>query len=413
MNVADSDTLAELLSMRGYSAASDAGSADLVVVNTCSVREHAEKRAKARIAHYAGRKAAGAALWVVGCMAERMGDSLRSEIRGVDQVIGATRIEHLSHDLDRYLGELASQSDTAVSAAPGVSMFLPIMRGCDNYCAYCVVPYVRGREHSIAKSVLLDKARRMARQGVKEITLLGQNVNSYRDGDTDFAALLRLMHDVEGIVRIRFTTSHPKDCSEKLVRTVAELPKLCSHFHLPIQSGSSRILERMNRTYTCDDYLRRVDTIRSLVADVDITTDIMVGFPAETDDDFRQTLSLVDLVRFTSAFMFAYSERDGTAAASMDGQVPQQEKKRRLEELITLQTAITKECYASMVGRTVDVLFTERQKRRDRAWMGQDAGCKRVLVRCEESLAGTILPMKIARSTGMTLIGERPAQCDS
>jgi tRNA-2-methylthio-N6-dimethylallyladenosine synthase len=409
MNVADSDLLAGLLAARGFARVERAEEADLVIVNTCSVREHAEKRARARIAEYAGAKARAArprALWVVGCMAERLGDTLKQTIPGVDRVIGATRVEHLAHDIDGYLAGVTEAGD-AGSGGGAVTAFLPVMRGCDNFCAYCIVPYVRGREHSVTAAVLVNQAKGMVDRGVREITLLGQNVNSYRDGGTDFADLLRRLHDIEGLARIRFTTSHPKDCGEKLIRTVAELPKACGHIHLPVQAGSTSVLTRMNRKYTREEYLRVVDRIREYMPEADLTTDIMVGFPGETDREYGETLSLVERVRFTTAFMFAYSEREGTKAATMEGQVPRRIRKERLERLIDIQTAITREWYESMVGRTVSVLFTQRQQRRDRAWMGQDYGCKRVLLACREELAGTILDVRVARSTGMTLICER------
>jgi len=413
MNAADSDCLADALAARGYTAAESPAGADLLIVNTCSVRAHAETRAKARIAEYARKKASAGRpqmLWVIGCMAERLGESLRAEIPGIDRVIGAQQLEYISQELDSMLdGQAPAHSREESPAAAPVSAFLPIMRGCDNYCSYCVVPYVRGREHSIPAHALCRQAQDLARRGAREITLLGQNVNSYRDNAVDFADLLRALHAIDGIERIRFTTSHPKDCSEKLIRTVAELPKLCKHFHLPVQSGSTRILQAMNRNYSRESYLRLIDAIRTAVPDADITTDVMVGFPGETDDDFAQTMSLFERVRFTTAFMFAYSAREETAAARLADRVPEHVKKQRLERIIALETAITKEIYAGMVGSTAHVLITGRQNRRGTAWVGQDNGCKRVLMRCGGEPAGTILPVKVVRSTGMTLIAERTA----
>jgi len=410
MNVADSDMLAELLSARGYTQTSDSDSADLLIVNTCSVRARAEQRAKARISEYAAHKknkGLNQAIWVVGCMAERMGERLAQQISGVDKVIGATRIEHISHDIDSFLGQVATINKGSDSASYGVSTFLPVMRGCDNYCSYCIVPYVRGREHSLPVDVLVDKVRRLASCGVKEITLLGQNVNSYHDGECDFSQLLRKLHDIDGIERFRFTTSHPKDCSDALIKTVANLPRLCSHFHLPVQSGSTRILGLMNRKYNRQDFLRLIDKIRRAIPGADITTDVMVGFPGETEEDYEQTLSLFEDVRFTAAFMFAYSTREQTAAAKLPGQIPAPAKKQRLQTLIALQTEITKEIYAQMVGKTVEALFTMKQEKHDGAWLGQDYGCKRVVLNCPDTLAGMILSVKIIGSSGMTLIAER------
>jgi tRNA-2-methylthio-N6-dimethylallyladenosine synthase len=410
MNVADSDLLASSLALRGYEKTGDSAAADLIVVNTCSVRHHAETRALAHIAQHAAHKRKGRGrqtLWVIGCMAERMGDALLKRIKGIDRVIGARNFETFLLDLDTFLGPTFSGVMRATPPAAAVSRFVPIMRGCDNFCAYCVVPQVRGPEISVPAATIEETVRSYVDKGVREVVLLGQNVNSYRDGARDFVGLLRLLHNIPGLCRIRFTTSHPKDCSNALIDTVAELPKLCKHLHLPVQSGSSRVLDRMNRRYSREDYLQRIDAIKRRLPDADITTDAMVGFPSESEQDFQDTLSLFRQVRFTTAFMFIYSKRDNTAAAGIVDDVNVMEKKRRLKELIDCQTSITRSLYQDTVGTTLPVLFTDRQDSRDRLWMGQDNGCKRALVACNESLAGMILPIRVVRSSGMTLIGER------
>jgi tRNA-2-methylthio-N6-dimethylallyladenosine synthase len=408
MNVADADSLAAALAARGFTKADNATAADLVVVNTCSVRERAEKRALARIAELSAHKKRGGKhrlLWVTGCMAQRMGDALRRDFPAIDLVVSARDFERFVLDLDSALG--AAHGGHAVAATPsGVSRFVAVMRGCDNHCAYCVVPQVRGPESSVPACAVEETVRALVDKGVCEVTLLGQNVNSYRDGDVDFPGLLRRLHAMDGLTRIRFTTSHPKDCSEGLVRTMAELPKLCKHVHLPVQSGSTRVLSRMNRGYTAKGYLDTIDMIRTCVPQVDITTDVMVGFPGESVEDYQETLSLFTTVRFTTAFMFAYSRRDNTAAAAMPDSVDPREKQERLARLITLQTAITGEIYSAMVGRQLSVLITGRQDSKDGLWMGQDMGCKKVLAACKDCGAGTILPLRVARSTGKTLIGE-------
>lgn len=416
MNVADSEMLADLLAQEGYHLRDTAEGADLVVVNTCSVRAHAEDRARARIIDFANAKRKrnpGQQLWVMGCMAQRLGRKLQEEIPGVDRVIGATAVE----SLHRHIGEYLARRDAARAYTPeasGTSGFVPVMRGCDNYCAYCIVPYVRGREHSLESPEVVQTVRSLVERGVKEVTLLGQNVNSYRDSQgCDFPNLLRRLHEIDGLLRIRFTTSHPKDCGRRLIEVFAELPKLCKHFHLPVQSGSTRILRAMNRGYTRDDYLRIIERIRAAVPHADITTDVMTGFPGESDSDFEQTLSLFRHVRFTTAFMFAFSPRTGTAAASMPDQIPAQAAKERLNTLIALQTDITKETHDAMVGKTVRALITGRQDKRDRQWMGRDHGCKRVLVACSDDLSGTILDLNVTGSSGMTLLCERAQPCDS
>ena len=409
MNVADSDMLAHLLAARGYARAQRARDADLIVVNTCSVREHAEKRAKTRLDEYAKAKRSSQTLWAVGCMAQRLGDTLKQEIEGIDRVIGAKSIEHIAHDIDSILADMATSvvesGEQAVSSAP-VSVFLPVIRGCDNYCAYCIVPYVRGNEHSIPAQTVCDRATGLVARGAKEITLLGQNVNSYHDGVVEFPDLLRKLHEIEGLERIRFITSHPKDLSNGLIAAIAQLPKVCNHIHLPVQSGSTRILEAMNRKYSREDYLRLIDKIRDRMPEADITTDVMVGFPGETEADHRDTLALFEQVRFTAAFTFLYSPREGTAAARLPHQVPEDVKRERLNELIAMQTEITRGYYNSMVGRIVEVLFARKQERKSRAWTGRDYGAKRVLLSCDNDPAGTILRVKVRESSGMTLIAE-------
>ncbi len=407
MNVADSNLLEDLFYQRGFESVGTPEEADLIIVNTCSVRERAELRAKTRLAEYCANKKRHQRLWVVGCMAERMGDSLKKEISGVDLVIGAVSLEYISKDIDRYLENPVGYNERKSKVREDVSALLPVMRGCDNYCTYCIVPFVRGREHSRPAKEIRLQAEKMVERGAREITLLGQNVNSYRDNTIDFADLIAVLHDIEELKRIRFTTSHPKDISDKLINMIADLPKVCKHIHLPVQSGSSSVLKRMNRKYTREHYLERIDVIKKLIPNIDITTDVMVGFPQETESDFQETLSLFRQVKFTSAFMFAFSPRPGTKAAAMPGQVPVAVKMERLNTLIQLQTYITKKKYSKMIGKKVEVLFTIRQDRKSRAWMGQDYGCKRVLLSCKSDLAGMILNTKIVRSTGMTLIAER------
>jgi tRNA-2-methylthio-N6-dimethylallyladenosine synthase len=424
MNAADSDAVRALLSGRGFELCGSPADSDLIVVNTCSVREAAERRAKSRIAEFAGGKKAraGQRLWVIGCMAERLGDKLKEEIPGVDLGAGAKQMERSGEAVEAhfpkggaYVGINANggcdvsgveRLSPPLFSKAAVTGFVPVMRGCDNYCAYCVVPYVRGNERSVPYEAIESTVKEKVGSGVKEITFLGQNVNSYNHGGIDFPELLSRMAGISGLERIRFTTSHPKDCTERLVGVVASSQKFASHIHLPVQAGSDRILALMNRKYTAESYRSLLDMIRTRLPRADITSDIMVGFPTESDAEFRETLELVRCARFTTAFMFAYSPRAGTAAASMEEGISKAEKMARLSELIALQTGITREIYDKTVGEELEVLVTERQQKRDLAWMGQDAGCKRVLISCEGLAAGTILKVKAVRSSGMTLIAE-------
>lgn len=411
MNVADSDELANALAQQGYATTTNPDNAHLVIINTCSVRERAEMRARARIRELANRKRKHGLdqdLWVIGCMAQRLGDTLQADIPGINRVIGAREIETLQEHVEQFLRRKENGLTHSRTAASPTA-FVPVMRGCDNYCTYCIVPYVRGHEYSISVSAIEETVRKLIDTGVKEVTLLGQNVNSYRDpaGCGAFPALLEKLCTVDGLERIRFTTSHPKDCSPELISALASLPKLCSHLHLPIQSGSNRILDAMNRRYTREHYLGLVESLRGAIPDIDLTTDVMVGFPGEEPADFELTLSLFEQVRFTNAFMFAYSPRPGTRSADMPNAVDTAESKRRLARLIELQTEVTREAYQSMQGKTVEVLFTQRQEKRNREWIGQTKGAMRAVLACEDNLAGAILKLVVADATGQTLVCER------
>lgn len=406
MNVADSEDLRRLLISRGFVDNQQVHNADLIVVNTCSVRENAEQKAKARINEFARLKKKGASLWVTGCMAQRLGESLKNEIPGVDVVIGAKKLDSMEEFLNKYFPPVTDQL-TGVCDKSEVSEFIAVMRGCNNYCAYCIVPYVRGDEKSIPAQTIEKAIIGRVSEGIKEINLLGQNVNSYNDGGTDFADLLERISCIEGLERIRFTTSHPKDCSEKLIKTIAEIPKLCKHIHLPFQAGSDRILGLMNRKYSSGHYRSVIEMIRSYIPDADITTDIIVGFPSETDEEFKETLKMVEEVRFTTAFMFAYSVREGTRAADMADNIPRGVKLERLKELIELQTGITRKIYEDCIGKELEILVSGRQGKKDKLWMGMDQGFKRVLLACQDAEAGMIFKVRAIKSSGMTLICER------
>jgi tRNA-2-methylthio-N6-dimethylallyladenosine synthase len=410
MNVSDSEMIATLLVERGFSETENEREADLIIVNTCSVREKAEVTAERKIIEFAQRKKKKSLLWVVGCMAQRVGDELIKRILKVNRVIGAPEIEFIEEHLDTYLKPLGDFTVNESKLDSKWSSFLPIMRGCDKFCTYCIVPHVRGREHSIPVDTVVSQIKDLVARGAKEVTLLGQTVNSYNHDDVDFAKLLRIVHEIDGLERIRFTSPHPKDISMSVIKAMGELPKVCNHIHLPVQAGSDEILKRMNRPYTIAEFLETVDNIRDILPGVDITTDVMVGFPGETEEDFEQTLSLFEKVRFTSAFMFAYSQRKGTGAANYKDQVDEKVKIEILNKLVQLQTEITKEEYGKMVGKEVETLLTLNQdgkKGRAPHWLGQDYGYKRVLLESDEqTLGGKIIKGKVIRSSGMTLVIE-------
>ena len=406
MNVADSDELRRKLLNHGFSETDSTDNADLIVVNTCSVRQNAEDKAKARITQFSRIKKSHAQLWVTGCMAQRLGDSLKKQIPGISLVIGAKEIDNLDEIINQNLLLTEFNNQESIIPRSEASDYLTIMRGCNNYCAYCIVPYVRGVEVSLPARDIENSIKKRISEGVREIVLLGQNVNSYNDSGIDFSDLLVRIASIDGLKRLRFMTSHPKDCSEKLIRTVADVPELCHHIHLPVQAGSDRILAVMNRKYTTSDYMNRVEMINKYLPDADITTDIIVGFPTETDEEFKQTLKIVSNVRYTTAFMFAYSAREGTAAANIPDDIPKPEKLDRLSRLIETQSAITRELYDSMIGKTIEVMVNGKQEKRDQLWMGQNSGCKRVLISCDNAQSGMILKTKVTRSSGMTLICE-------
>lgn len=404
MNVADTDEFRMRIVGKGYKETTRIQEADLIIVNTCSVRENAEKKAIARITEFAKIKKGSAQLWVTGCMAQRLGDDLKKQIPGVSVVVGAKQIDKYDEIINRYLPQVDYHDDEQIGIKTEVSDFISIMRGCNNYCAYCIVPYVRGNEISISSDLICKNVRNKVMEGIKEITLLGQNVNSYNDNGIDFSDLLVRLSSIPGLERIRFTTSHPKDCSEKLIRTIAETPSLCHHIHLPLQAGSDRVLSAMNRKYTSRDYMNRIEMIRKYIPDADITTDLLVGFPSETDEEFEETLRIVKEAQYTTAFMFAYSVREGTAAAKMTDDVPQKKKLERLSRLIELQTEITRNIYDSMIGKEIEVMISGRQDKHDMLWMGQDFGCKRVLVNGDNLQLGKVIKAPVIRSSGKTLI---------
>lgn len=368
MNVYDSEFVADLLVRGGYRRVASAKEASVILVNTCSVRDRAEKKALARITELAAlkREHREVTIAVVGCMAQRLGARLTAVVPAVDLVAGFDAypsIPALLEDCSRRTRALLATSEVPSflhSLVPlehrSITAFVTIMQGCDNFCSYCIVPYVRGRERSKPCETILAEMRHLVGLGVREVTLIGQNVNSYRDGETDFAGLLRQASEVAGLKRLRFTTSHPKDITIGLIEAIRDLGKVCEHLHLPLQSGSDRILALMNRGYSLGDYRRMVDFVRHTIPGLAVTTDLMVGFPTESETDFQATLAALGDIAFDAAFMFRYSPREGTEAARLADDVPDQRKTERLQKLLDLQNSITDRNKASLVGREVEVL---------------------------------------------------------
>ncbi|MBN2416568.1 tRNA (N6-isopentenyl adenosine(37)-C2)-methylthiotransferase MiaB [bacterium] len=414
MNKCDSELVQGLLGEHGYGAADSIESADIVLVNTCSVRNHAEKRALGRISSLASWKRArpDRKLGIIGCMAQRLGPELLEMKPFLDLVAGP--------DNYRDLPGLLASADAACSAEldhrelydriparrqASFQAWVTIIRGCNNFCSYCIVPHTRGRERSRSLGSILEEIRGLAGRGVIEITLLGQNVNSYRSGDVRFPDLLQRAADIPGIERVRFMTSHPKDLSRELLEVIAAHPAVCEHIHLPLQAGSDRILAAMNRRYTQAHYLGLVETIRETIPDVALTTDVIVGFPGESETDFRETVGMVERIRFDDAFTYYFSPRSGTSAAGMPGQVDDAVKLERLNRLIALQRRISREKHADLVGRTLDVIPERDSKHSSREWMGRSRGNHVVIFPKSGFSAGETVAVRIEDGTGTSLRG--------
>ncbi len=384
MNEHDSERVAGLLAARGYRRVASPGEADLVLYNTCSVREKAERRVFSRLAEWRRGRADGKAIGVLGCVAQRRGEEIFAREPQVSFVCGPPSYQRLPELLVRL--EAGERRVTGLSAAGETTFetpltlrdcpfhgYLTIVEGCDKSCAYCVVPSARGRERSRASAAILAEARQLAEAGCTEVQLLGQNVNCYRDPSPagwDFVTLLARVAEVPGLRRVRFTTSHPRDFVRGTVAAIDANPVLADHIHLPVQSGSSRVLARMNRLYTREDFLERVAWIRSARRPVALSTDIIVGFPGETEADFDQTLTLVEEVGFDSMFSFKYSPRPGTAALSLDGQVEEEEQGHRLAVLQALQREIQTRRHAALVGSVHEALVEGFNAARGQ-WIGR------------------------------------------
>ena len=422
MNVYDSRRLKSILISMGYSLTEKPADADVIVLNTCCVREHAENRAMGRLAGLSKfkQKNPDVILAMVGCSAQKSGEKLLKKAPYLDLVLGTSQIfnlpDYLSQDAfaenrKRFPVVCLDDSDLFFSdiLPKGKNQFVSyvaISRGCDNYCSYCIVPYVRGPEKHRKWEQILKEVQCLAELGCLEVSLIGQNVNSYRDGECDFPDLLQKVNDQTDIKRIKFMTSHPKDLSEKLMEKMSSLPKVCEHLHLPLQSGSNEILKKMNRGYTSEEYLTLVEKAKKKIDNLSITTDLIVGFSGETEKDFEGTLNLVKMVEFDSSFMFRYSSREGTRAAKFEDDVPEVEKLKRLNILIQLQKEISFRKNKKLIGKVEEVLIDAINKRDEKSWKGKSRGNRTVIVKDEKDLLGSIIPVKIVDSDNFTLFGE-------
>jgi tRNA-2-methylthio-N6-dimethylallyladenosine synthase len=433
MNDYDSARMLRLLEAEGYERVAEPTLADVVILNTCAVRDKAEQKALSHLGRVRTLRKLNPAIRFVmaGCFAQRAAAELASRHPYLDVVMGVDAIGRLAGHL-RALDDGARRPIVDVEFAPTyeedvadfgatipgkgspVAAFVTIMRGCNNFCAYCVVPYVRGRERSRPAREVLREIRQLADRGVREITLLGQNVNSYGRGladGGDFVDLLQQAHAIEGVARLRFTTSHPKDMSDRLCAAFGELPKLANHIHLPIQSGSDRVLARMGRGYDVKTYLGRLERLRAARADIAITSDLLVGFPGETEADFAQTMALMERVRYSNIFSFRYSERPGTAAARRTDDVPDPVKIERLIRLQKLQQGVTLELHRELVGRQVEVLVEKRQKGEHvYPWTGKSGCYREVHFRGEGVHVGQVATVRCLEAFANHLFGAAVGQ---
>lgn len=419
MNKNDAGIIAALLQGKGYEPTLDPDDASVFIVNTCSVREHAEQRALGFLSTLkAWHNKGDRILAVVGCMAQRLGNDLTTRFPHVDIVLGPDEYRSIVDTLERVAENRTRIIETRLSgetycgiypARTGVTDFVSITRGCNNYCSYCVVPYVRGRARSRPVADITEEVAAMLRQGVKDITLLGQNVNEYRHDTILFSDLLGMVADIPRICRLRFLTSHPKDLDDKTIHAVKALDVLCEWFHLPLQSGNDRILSLMNRQYTSAHYLGLIETIRNEIPDATITTDILVGFPSETEEEFTDTLSVVEQVRFDDAYMYRYSAREGTRACEYDP-LPENVVKERLKRLIDVQGNIIKQKAQMMVGKTYEVLFESAA--RGTATRGKTRGNKDVIVE-QHITPGSVHMVRVTGIKGRTPVGEILQEHDS
>ena len=422
MNVHDSERIAGMLTELGYSSCDSMEEADIVVFNTCCIRENAENHAYGNIGMLKKLKAnkRDMIIAVGGCMPQQIGkaDILHKKFPYVDIIFGTHNLNHLKEyirlkesgkksviEIYDSEGEIVEGESPLRTSYPNA--WINITYGCNNFCSYCIVPYVRGRERSRRSENVIAEARSLISEGYRELTLLGQNVNSYANGTDDihFPQLLEKVAATDGKFRLRFMTSHPKDFSEELARAIASNGKICHLVHLPVQSGSDRILKAMNRKYTAADYLKKIEILKKYVPDCAVTTDLIVGFPGETDEDFRATLDLVKEVGFSSAFTFVYSKREGTVAAKMENQVPEEVSKERIMELVALVNSQTREQSAKYVGHTCEILCEDYDTKRG-LFLGRDEYGRMGYFNSDKNVIGQFVNIKVNEANGVSLMGE-------
>ncbi len=423
MNVADTEIVLGILKKQGFDVTDKPENADVILLNTCSIRDNAEQRIYGRIGNLKTLKfnKPGLVLGILGCMAERLRKDLIEDKKAVDLVVGPDEYRRLPEYIDvalngdKGIGVKLSRTETYDDIEPhredGLSAWISVMRGCDKFCTFCVVPFTRGRERSRSLQSVISELENLSLRGFKDVTLLGQNVNSYLDEQLsdhgDFADLLAAAAKVDRSMRIRFTTSHPQDLSDKLLYTITEHPNLCNYIHLPVQSGSNRILDLMNRTYTVEHYLNLIEKAKKIIPGVSFSTDIISGFPTETWEDHLATLEVMRQVRYDGAYMFKYSPREGTKAFRMEDDVPENVKSKRLQEIIDLQQTISFEKNQAMIGKEEIILVEGFSKKSNEFIAGRTDTNKVVIVPITNAIkTGDYIKVKINKATSGTLFGD-------
>lgn len=419
MNVSDTELMSGILTQAGHRTVSHIDDADVILLNTCAIRENAETKVINRLVHlnHRKRRKEDLIIGVCGCMAQHLRDKLLEAAPYVDLVMGPDAYRDLPMALnavvtgDPFLSLQLDKNEDYADIAPirkeGIRAWLTIQRGCDKMCTFCIVPFVRGRERSISLDILTDDVKKLVDEGFKEIVLLGQTVNSYNDGEHDFGEVLWRISGVDGVERVRFTSPHPADATDSMIDALQNCPEVCKQLHLPLQSGSTRVLKNMRRTYTVEQYRDIIYKLRDKVPQIALSTDVIVGFCGESEEDFKLTYKLMEEVRFDSAFMFKYSDREGTLANKMlSDDVPESEKARRLDEIIDLQEGISAEINSASIGATVPVLIEGNSRRNDKEYYGKSDTFKTTVFPKENAQVGNIVDVTIQSTTAHTLIGE-------
>lgn len=420
MNFSDSQIVGSIMTDHEFEITENIADADLIFVNTCSIREHAEQRIRARLREFKKYKKIRPDLKIglLGCMAERLKEELLEQEKTVDIIVGPDayrdlpRLLNIAETGQKAVNVLLSLDETYADIDPihtkGISSFISIMRGCENFCSYCVVPFTRGKERSRDPETIVQEAQRLFNDGIREVTLLGQNVNSYRSEDgTGFAQLLERVAQVNPSLRVRFATSHPKDISNELIETIARYPNICNSIHLPVQSGSDRMLKMMNRKYTREWYMERINTIKSIIPDCALSTDIIAGFSSETEEDHQATISLMREVGYDYAFMFKYSERPDTLAAKKyKDDIDEETKGRRLQEIIDIQQELSYQSNLKDLGKTFEVLVENVSKKSKEELSGRNSQNKVIVFPSKDYKAGDFVNVRVTSCTSATLRGE-------